>query len=79
MDTPRGFAFVSFLALAACGQPEAPEAAPGAVERTADALDRNEAAERKDTVRRIEAEAEARSESSEARIDAIEKERATGD
>ena len=55
-----------------------PEAPPGAVERTADELDRNEAAELKQTVRRIEVEADARADDSKQRIKAIENKRREG-
>ncbi len=78
MTSTRTIALLSLLALGGCGPGETPEAPPGAVERTADALDRNDAAQRNQTVRRIEAEAEARSEDFEERIEAIEKERAPG-
>ena len=63
------------LALAACGRSDPPpEAKPGAVERTTDALDRNAAAERNQTVERIDNEAEARAADSKQRIEAIERE-----
>jgi predicted small lipoprotein YifL len=61
------------LALAACGSPQAPEAPPGAVEAATAELDRNDAIERRDTIKRIENEAEARTEDAERRIKAIER------
>ena len=67
---------LSLFALSACGSSETPQAAPGAVERTTAELDRNEAAGRRDTVRRIEREAEARSDRFDDRIEAIEREKA---
>ena len=73
MISPRA-ALLLLLALAACGSSEAPEAAPGAVERTTAELDRNDATERRDTIRRIENEAEARTDRFEQRIEAIERE-----
>lgn len=71
----RASALLSLLALAACGPGDTPQPPPGAVERTADALDRNDAAERKETVRRIEDEADARADDSKQRIEAIEQRR----
>jgi hypothetical protein len=78
MTSARTAAFLSLLALAACGPGKMPEAPPGAVERTADELDRNEAAELKQTVRRIEVEADARADDSKQRIKAIENKRREG-
>jgi TolA-binding protein len=67
------------VALVACGSPQSPEAAPGAVERTTAQLDRDDAREKSITVRRIEDEAEARSDRFDGRIAAIEKESAKRD
>jgi hypothetical protein len=75
MTRARTFALLSLLALAACESRETPQAPPGAVERTTEALDRNEAAQKQETVRRIDDEAEARADDSEERIEAIEKAR----
>jgi TolA-binding protein len=72
MISPRT-ALLLLLTLASCGSSEAPEAAPGAVERTTAELDRNDATERRDTIRRIENEAEARTDRFERRIEAIER------
>jgi predicted small lipoprotein YifL len=77
-SSARTIALVSLLALAACGRGDTPEAPPGAVERTAEALERNEAAELNRTARRIDDEAEARADDSKQRIEAIEKERGSG-
>ena len=55
---------------AACGPSETPKAAPGAVERTVAELDRNEAAERAQTVREVQREEEARAKAAERRIQA---------
>jgi hypothetical protein len=79
MTMIRPSAFLPLLALVACGPRETPQAPPGSVERTADALDRKDAAERNATVRRIEDEAEARADDSEQRIEAIEQGRAEKD
>ena len=78
----RPIAAASLLALGllcACGPRATPEAPPGAVERTTEALARNEAAELNRTARRIDAEAEARAEASEERIEAIEEGQPNGD
>jgi len=60
------------LALSACGSADPPEAPPGAVEQVTEELARNEAAERIETIRRIDREAEARAAASKRRIRAIE-------
>ena len=63
------------LIAAACGPSETPKAAPGAVERTVAELDRNEAAERAQTIRKVQREEEARAKEAERRIRASERER----
>ena len=71
-------AFPLLLLIAgACGpsQSEPPQAAPGAVERTVAELDRNEAAERAQTIRKLDREAEARADEAERRITASERQR----
>jgi hypothetical protein len=79
MDFVRTCLLPPLLALAACGPSETPaEAPPGAVERTTDALDRAAAADQRDTVRRIENEAEVRADDSKRRIKAVERGRAEG-
>jgi hypothetical protein len=67
------------LLLVGCGSEEAPKAPPGAVEQVTEALDRNEAAERKQTIRRLDREAEQRAVAAERRIEASEKARLKGD
>lgn len=69
----RSALFPLLLALASCGSSEKPQAPPGAVEAATAELDRNDAIERRDTVRRIENEAEARTDRFERRIKAIER------
>ncbi len=73
MNPSRSPALLLLAALAGCGAAETPQAAPGAVERTTAALTRNEAVERGETIRRIDAEAEARAAASKERIEAIER------
>ena len=73
MTSPRILSLPLLLALSACNSSKAPEAAPGTVERTTAELDRNDATERRDTIRRIENEAEARTDRFERRIKAIER------
>lgn len=73
MQSTRALSLPLLLAIAACGSPEAPEAPPGAVERVTEQLDRNDAIERRDTIKRIENEAEARTDRFEQRIEAIER------
>ena len=71
-------AFPMLLLMAgACGpsESEAPKAAPGAVERTVAELDRNEAAERAQTIRKLDREAEARAAEAQRRIRASERQR----
>ena len=63
------------LMTAACGSSETPKAAPGAVERTVAELDRNEAAERAQTIRKLDREAEARADEAQRRIKASERQR----
>jgi hypothetical protein len=75
MNLAQTASLLSLLALASCGPRDTPQAPPGAVERTTEALDRNEAAQKKETVRRIDDEAEARADDSKDRIEAIEKAR----
>ncbi len=65
------------FALCACGAEPAPQAAPGAVERTTEALDRQDAAEKAATTRRNDREADARADAAERRLEAVsEKEKA---
>lgn len=78
MAVSRTLPLVFLIPLAACGASETPEAPPGSVERLTTQLDRNEAAERRATARRIDREAEARTERFEQRIEAIEKKQAGG-
>ena len=69
-------AFPLLLLIAAgCGSSDTPQAAPGAVERTVAELDRNEAAERARTARKLDREAEARADEAERRIRASERQR----
>jgi hypothetical protein len=56
------------LALSGCGPEPAPKAAPGAVERTTEALDRDEAAERVATTKSNDREAEVRADAAARRI-----------
>ncbi len=78
--TPRILLTSLVLALCACGgSAETAEAPPGAVERTTEALARNEAAEQKATIRKIDREAEVRAEASKDRIEAIERNRSQQD
>ncbi len=72
MIRPRTAPFLLLLALSACGSKETPEAPPGSVERTTESLARNEAAERVETIRRIDRDAQARAEDSKRRIKAVE-------
>ena len=69
----------ALLALAACGSAEAPEAAPGAVERTTRELDRNAAAEMNQVIRKADDEAAERADAAKKRIRASEKARTGGD
>ena len=67
-------AFPLLLLIAAgCGPSETPKAPPGAVERTVEELDRNEAAERAQTIRKLDREAEARAAEAQRRIRASER------
>jgi len=67
-------AFPLLLLIAvACGSSETPKAPPGAVERTVAELDRNEAAERAQTIRKTDREAEARADEAQRRIKASER------
>ncbi len=50
MLLPHATAIVILVALSGCGSEPAPKAAPGAVERTTEALDRDEAAEQAATI-----------------------------
>ena len=65
------------LVAGACGSSdsETPKAAPGAVERTVEELDRNEAAERAQTIRKLDREAEARADEAQRRIRESERQR----
>ena len=63
------------LMTAGCGPSETPKAAPGAVERTVAELDRNEAAERNQTIRKLDREAQARADEAQRRIRASERQR----
>lgn len=63
------------LMTSACGPSETPKAAPGAVERTVAELNRSEAAERAQTIRKLDREAEARADEAERRIRASERQR----
>ena len=74
MSLQRTFILPAILALAGCGSSETPQAAPGAVEAATAQLDRNDAAERRGTIERIENEAEQRTDRFEKRIKAIERE-----
>lgn len=76
MSSPRTLilsALAVLLGLAACGSSDQPQAPPGAVEAATAQLDRNDAAERRDTIERIENEAEERTDRFERRIKAIER------
>lgn len=75
MNLARTAFVLPILALAACGGSDTPKAAPGAVERTVEQLERNEAAERAQTIRKVDREAEARANQAERRIKASEKQR----
>jgi hypothetical protein len=79
MTSARSLLLLPLLILGGCEAAEAPKAQPGAVERTADALDRNEAAERNATIRRLEREAQIRAADSEERIKDIERRQEKGD
>ena len=63
------------LMAAACERSETPKAAPGAVERTVAELDRNEAAERNQTIRKLDREAQARADEAQRRIRESERQR----
>ena len=63
------------LMIAGCGTSETPSAAPGAVEQTVAELDRNEAAERQETIRKLDSEARERAEEAQRRIRASERQR----
>lgn len=76
---PTAAAAALLFPLAACGSSETPQAAPGAVERTVEALDRNEALERDRTVRTLHREEDLRAEQAERRIEAVESERTKQD
>jgi hypothetical protein len=71
----NAFHLLLLTSAAGCGPSETPKAAPGAVERTVAELDRNEAAERAQTVRKLDREAEARADEAERRIRASERQR----
>ncbi len=62
------FSLLLLTSAAACGPSETPKAAPGAVERTVEELDRNEAAERAQTIRKLDREADVRADKAERRI-----------
>lgn len=66
------------LALAGCGPEAAPVAAPGAVERTTEALDRNTAAEQAETTRSNDRDAEVRADAAARRIRDVGKTRSEG-
>lgn len=68
----RAAAILIPLALAGCGSEPAPKAAPGAVERTTEAIDRNEAAERAAIIHSNEREEDARADAAERRIRAAD-------
>ncbi len=63
------------LPLAACGVPEAPQAAPGAVERLTAELDQKEEAERRAISQRNQREAKLRSQRFAQRIAALERDK----
>jgi hypothetical protein len=67
-----GFPLLLLIA-SACGQSETQKAAPGAVERTVAELDRKEAAERAQTIRKVRREAQARADDAARRIRASER------
>ncbi len=69
----RPSAILLCLALSGCGPEPAPKAAPGAVERTTEALDRDEAAERVATIKSNDREADARGAAAARRIRAADK------
>lgn len=60
------------LALCGCGPEPVPQAAPGAVERTTEALERDEAAERAATTESNDREAKARADAAARRIRKVE-------
>lgn len=76
MASAHPLSALSLLLLTACGQGDAPEAPPGSVERTTDAIERNEAVQRNETIQRIDREAEMRAEASKQRVRAVEQEQA---
>jgi hypothetical protein len=78
MILPRAFAIFLGLALSACGREAAPEAAPGAVERTTDELDRNAAAERSAITDSNDRDAKERADAAARRIKSVEKGRSEG-
>lgn len=63
------------MMIAGCGTSETPKAAPGAVEQTVAELDRNEADERAQTIRKLDREAQARADEAQRRIRASERQR----